>query len=123
MAEKPAMNRKAELSAELDRARARLFRAAQETGEDLNVVAHLKHSIVRRKAAWFTGAAVVGWVVSRLPGRRKKPKPEALPKGAHAGLLLAVMSFLFRLFQPLLTSLATRKIGQIAVHGSGGWRR
>ena len=125
MAEKSALTRKAELAAELNAARGELTRAVRDTAEDLNVAAHLKHSIVNRKAAWFTGAAVAGWILSRLPGRRKakKKEPEALPQNGHTGMWLAAITFLFKLFQPLLTTVATRKIGQLASRNDWGRRR
>ncbi|MDD5349924.1 MAG: hypothetical protein PHQ12_06915 [Chthoniobacteraceae bacterium] len=127
MAEKPAVTRKAELAAELALARVHLSRAARDAGADLNVAARLKESVTHRKLAWFTGAAVAGWVLSRLPGRRKAPAasktPELLSKSGRAGVWLAILNLVFKLFQPLLTTLATRKIGQLASRNDWEWRR
>ena len=118
--------RKADLLAELQVSRAQLSRALRATGEDLDVAARLKQSILHRKTAWFTGAAIVGWVVTRLPGRRPAaPQKPAAPLGwtqktERAGLLFAVLSFLFNLSKPFLTALATRKIGQLSARSDWG---
>lgn len=133
MAEKTAMTRpaqrKAELLAELEASRAQLSRALRAAGEDLNVAARLKHSIVQQKTAWFTGAAIAGWVLSRLPGRRNAPAASQRPaealgwaqKTERAGFWLAVLNFLFNLCKPFLTALATRKIGQLSARSDWGW--
>jgi len=121
-------DRKAELISELAWSRAELARNLHDARNDLDLVAHLKHSVVQRKTAWITGAAVAGWILSRLPGRKKKqPAPKALHvessrrNAERTGILLAILGALFNLFRPLLTALATRKINEMAAR-SGGWR-
>ena len=135
MAEKPVTipdaERKAELRAELALSRERLTLALRETGEDLNLASRLKHSIVQKKTAWLTGAAFAGWVLSRLPGRRKVvlAVPEKAGGQSHwtskktgrTGLFLAALDLLFNLFKPFLTALATRKIGQLSARSDWRW--
>ncbi|MEI8235034.1 MAG: hypothetical protein WCH57_10165 [Verrucomicrobiota bacterium] len=132
MAEKPVMisdaERKAELLAELALSRAQLTRALHDAGEDLNVAARLKHSIAHRKTAWFTGAAFAGWLLSRLPRRRKAaaPKPPDVSawvqKTGRTGFWLAALNLLLNLCKPFLTALATRKIGQLSARSDWGGR-
>ena len=123
-------DRKAELISELAWSRAELARNVCDTRSDLNLVAGLKHSIAHRKTAWITGAAVTGWILSRLPGRRKKqPSAKALHVGdaketsGRAAFWLALLGTLVNLFKPLLTALASRKINEMAVRSGGGWGR
>ena len=116
-------DRKAELISELARAR-----DVHEARNDLDLVARFKHSVAQRKTAWITGAAAVGWILSRLPGRKKK-QPKALHVGNSAGnsgraaFWLAILGALFNLFKPLLTTLASRKINEMAARSGGGWRK
>jgi len=123
-------DRKAELLRELEWSRAELARNYRRTRNDLDVVAHVKESIVHKKTAWFAGAAITGWILSRLPRRRKS---EAAPKELHkkgrfkeverTGLLLTVLGFLFNLLKPALTRLATQKITEMSTRNNLGWRR
>jgi len=122
-------DRKAELISELAWSRAELARNLHDARNDLDLVAHLKHSVVQRKTAWITGAAVAGWILSRLPGRKKKqPEPKALHvensrrSTERTGILLAILGALFNLFRPILTALATRKINAMVARSDGGWR-
>ena len=125
----PESERKAELLAELALSRVQLTRALQEAGEDLNVASRLKHSIAHRKTAWLTGAAFAGWVLSRLPGRRKAKAAAQKPlestgwvqKTERTGFWLAALNLLFNLFKPFLTALATRKLGQLSARRDWGW--
>ncbi|MEI6560997.1 MAG: hypothetical protein WCO68_02815 [Verrucomicrobiota bacterium] len=123
-------DRKAELISELAWARAELARDVHDARNDLDLVARFKHSVAQRKTAWITGAAAVGWILSRLPGRKKKqPAPKALHMGDSAGhsgraaFWLALLGALFNLFKPLLTTLASHKINELAARSGGGWRK
>lgn len=122
--------RKAELISELGLARERLSVHTRETLHDLNVVEHLRHSISERKTAWFTGAAITGGLLSWVFGRKKKKKakpaapkqlPAArveIPQGGYWGLALAALTFAFNLSKPFLSSLASRKIAELAARNS-----
>lgn len=115
--------RKAELVSSLAASRERLSANLHETLHDLNVVDHLRHSIAERKTAWFTGAALTGGLLSWVFGhKKKKPAPKRLPAArveippnAYTGLALAVATFLFNAFKPILSKMASRKIAEIAV--------
>ena len=123
-------DRKAELISELAWARAELARDVHDARNDLDLVARLKHSVAQRKTAWITGAAAVGWILSRLPGsKRKQPTPKALHVGdavgnsGRAAFWLAILGALFNLFKPVLTTLASHKISEMAARSGGGWRK
>ena len=133
MAQKPQVTeaeRKAELISELAWARAELARDFQDARNDLDLVARLRHSVEHRKTAWITGAAVAGWILSRLPGRKKKQStPKALPVGdstgssGRAAFWLAVLGALVNLFRPIFTTLATHKINEMATRSGGWWHK
>ena len=118
---KRGLDRKAELVSELRSSRAELARSFVQARDDLNVAAHLKESIAHKKTAWFAGAAVVGWVLSRF-SRRKKPRPalEApskrswFKKNERAGFLLVALKLLLNVLKPTLTRLATQKITELS---------
>ena len=63
---------KTELSASLDRARARLAGSLDALRHDMDVASHLKESFHRNKAAYIGGASVFGLILSKLPARGKK---------------------------------------------------
>ena len=125
MVEQPQMkrgsDRKAELISELRSSRAELAHSFVQARDDLNVAAHLKESIVHKKTAWFAGAAVVGWVLSRFT-RRKNSRPALeeprkrswFKKNERAGFLLVTLKLLFNMLKPTLTQLATRKITELS---------
>lgn len=133
MAQSPHLSRsearKAELVSELEWSRARLSTNLKDTLDDLNVVDHLRHSIVEHKTSWFTGAAVTGGLLSWVFGRKKKPKPSffapppavatvKIPQNTYTGIALAALTFLFNLAKPLLSSMASRKISELAARNS-----
>jgi len=136
MAEQPQRNddRKARLIAELERSRAGLARDMRGVRHHLDVGAHLKRAILRQKTAWLAGAAVTGWLVTRLPGRKKKAKAAETAAATEArqaksffarfmpqpkqtersGWLLAVLGLLGTLVKPMLTSYLTQKVSDLA---------
>jgi hypothetical protein len=123
-------DRKAQLIAELEWSRSELARNLRSVHGDLDVPSRFRHSVVHRTTAWLGGAALAGWILSRLPSRRKKPKPAALPghdkgwmKGAgRTGILLATLNALFNLSKPFIATFARRKIQQMASRSEIGLR-
>jgi len=135
MVEKPkvtdATRRKAQLIADLEWSRNELAASVRAARSDLDLVARFKHSVAHRKTAWLSGAAVAGWILSRLPGRKKvsppkasaKASPNKLSQAERTGFLLALLGGLFKLVQPALTALISRKVTDFARGGSFGWRK
>ena len=120
-------DRKAELISELEWSRAELARNFIKARSELNPVTYLKESIVHQKAAWFTGAAITGWVLSRLRGRKKPKDSSMLPKGSRfketerAGILFTILTLIFNVFKPAITALATRKITELSARNNLRW--
>ena len=110
---------KAELSAELDRARAKLSRNFEGFRHDIDVPAHFKNAVREHKTWWITGAAGVGLLLAKLPSRKKKVyvdkrTNEKLKKTGEAGLVLALAKMAFSAAKPMITAFATKKIAEMA---------
>ncbi|MEI8341032.1 MAG: hypothetical protein WCH43_05775 [Verrucomicrobiota bacterium] len=110
---------KAELTAQLARSRRLFSRNLSRLREDLDVPAHVKRNFTNHSTAWIGGAALLGWVLSRLPGRTKElpHADDAASKPAHkkrAALIPGVARLLFMAARPALTAFATKKIADIA---------
>jgi hypothetical protein len=106
---------KIELAAELERARGRLARNFGALRQDLDVAAHLKHSLSEHKTAYIGGATLLGLLLSKLPARKKKVYVERKSKDAvkeveKAGIWIVLLQLIFKAFQPMLTSLVSRQL-------------
>jgi len=118
MAQQTPLERKEALRTALELERVQLSRALNATGEDLNVPARMKRSFEHQKTAWIIGAALTGWLISRIPRRKAKkptaPLPPGLQASGHAAVGLAVLKILFNASKPFLTALLARKISQMS---------
>lgn len=115
MAQNPQLSRKIELQAKLERARADLSRDFRGLRSDLDVPTKMRHAFVHHTTAWMTGAAIFGWVLSRLPARKKTVSTQngdktVLKDQLRAGLVTALLKFGTSLVKPALTAYATRKL-------------
>ncbi len=114
-----AADQKAELAAELDRARAQIARYGDAFRHDVDVPAHLKKSIEEHKGIWIGAASMLGLLIAKLPRRTKKvyvdrrgkPTVKNLEK---AGLALAVAKMAFSVARPALMSFATKQVSEFA---------
>lgn len=116
---------KAELIAELARARSRFTRDLAGLRRGLDFPARLKVAVRRNPAVWVGGAALIGLLITRWPGRGKKvvtPRPgkeaPAVTAG-KAGLLLGVLKIAFDLSRPALAKWVGRRVSAY-MDGTGG---
>lgn len=116
---------KAELIAEIERARARLGGSLAGLRRDADLGARAKNLFSRHKAAWISGAGIAGWVLSRLPARKiKTPGLPGKKEGfklreiAETSLFIGALKFLFNLFRPFITAFARRKISDFSAKHS-----
>jgi hypothetical protein len=124
-----AEHTKDELIAEIENARLRLRSGLEEFRRQTDVPTRMKNSFTENKTLWLSGAGVAGWILSRLPARKKKVKVYVDKKSdgkikelAEAGLIAGLLKFLFTLLRPAITSFATQKIADIA-GGNHRWKK
>lgn len=68
----PAEHDKLAIVAELAAARARLSATGEALRRSLDVTARAKENFQRHKPAWLSGAAIFGFVLSKLPSRKRR---------------------------------------------------
>ena len=108
--------RKAELTAELARARARLSGSLDALRHDLDFPGRVKATVRKHPVTWIGGAALCGILLSILPGRRKKVvsnrdgPPVKLAGAGGTGLLLGALKIAFDLARPALTRWAAQRV-------------
>ena len=110
--------RKAELTAELARSRARLAANFGALRRDLDFPARVKGAVMKNPAAWIGGATLFGILLAKLPARRKKAvvtvtgngKPAKLARAGMTGLLLGALKIAFDLSRPALAKWAGRRV-------------
>ena len=121
MAQQSEANRKAQLIAQLERERHAFARSVGGLRQDLDVSSHLKHSFLSQKAVWFAGAGLTGWVLSRLPSRKRREPIAANGKEVHAkggergALILSILGMLIPLVRPAVTAFISQKVEEFAV--------
>lgn len=110
--------RKAQLIAELEEARAGIARSARGLKGSMNVGTHLKQAVSRQKTLWIGGALISGWLLTKLPGRKKKEAPKFIYAKAKEpdskGFLLAALGLAGTLLRPVITSFVTQKLADLA---------
>lgn len=110
-------NDKAELVAELARARVRLSENAVALRHGLDFSTRARQAFKKNPVPWMGGAAVLGLLIARLTSRTKKTEVRVLPKknddtlekAGKAGLLLGITKIAFDFARPFLLRWATRR--------------
>ena len=115
-------DRKAELRAELERARSRASAFRQQIESRPSVTSKAKSTISRNRVPWLIGAVLLGLIVAKLPPRTKKvpvspwsrKKVEApLEQAGKAGFLLAILKIAIDVTKPVLMAWATKRLGEM----------
>jgi hypothetical protein len=91
----------------------------------LDINQKLVHSVNRHSWAWMSAAAIFGWILSRLPARKKKVyiQSSSPQKGKPGGgvLLKGVWNAVWSIARPVLTAYLTKKIAQKARIPGSKW--
>ncbi|HEX3443813.1 MAG TPA: hypothetical protein VHS80_03795 [Chthoniobacterales bacterium] len=116
---------------ELAEARLGLTSTAAIVKDRLDIPTRLSASFRRNSWSWVSLAAIVGWVLARLPFRRKKIyieagshrrlKREEKPAGRKRDLAWMIWDGVWSLAKPLLTAYLGRKLAQTT--GNPNWRK
>jgi hypothetical protein len=117
---------KAELIAELARARAAMSGNVAALREDLNLPKRAKNAFKKSPVPWLGTAAVVGLVVALLPRRTKKvetvrvkKKEPVVEEAGKAGLVLGILKIVFDLVRPALTKWLTGWLADYVANAQG----
>ncbi len=126
-------NRKAALIAELEISRGEMRKAVRDCEESLDLVSHVRRNVASNLKYWLPGAALGGWVLSKLfraglsasPSERKAgsntapARPSVGGAASSTGWILALAKIGFEVLRPQLADIASewfaRKATGIAV--------
>ncbi len=111
--------------AELARRRIELSDESLLVRRNLDVERRLSESVKQHSWAWMSVAAVFGWILSRLPARKKKVYIEAPNSGKKVryreGFLSTAWKAAWSIGKPLLTAYLTKKIAERAKIPGAKW--
>ncbi len=103
--------------AELAAARARLSATGEALRHSFDFATQAKESFKRHKPAWLGGAAILGFVLSKLPARKKTVFVEqttgrVLGAAGKVGAIFSAAKFALNIAKPLLSDFAGGGIGE-----------
>ncbi len=105
------------LVAELTQSRAQIAGCVVGLRADLDVGKKFRATVNRNRLAWFSGAAVLGLLLSKIPARRSKDQGRASPlvtkkqeSAGKAALLVAGLKFALDLAKPSLIKWARNRL-------------
>ncbi len=104
--------------AELAAARARLSATGEALRRSLDVSARVKENFQRHRPAWLGGTALVGFLLSKLPARKKtvfveRVSGKVLGAAGKLGALFSAAKFAIRFAAPLVSEFASKGLGEI----------
>ncbi|HYY26996.1 MAG TPA: hypothetical protein VE860_03580 [Chthoniobacterales bacterium] len=104
------------IAEELARTRVALSDQALLLRRNLDVGRRMSTSVREHTWGWVTFAAIFGWILSRLPARKKKIYIHATNSEKRTrrdgALLIQVWKGIWSIARPVLTVYFTKKIGQ-----------
>jgi hypothetical protein len=106
------------IAAELARMRVELSDQFLLVRRDLDVGRRMSDSLRKHSWGWMSVAAIFGWLLSRLPARKKKiyvQTTNSEKRGAHhEGFLVQVWKGMWSIAKPLVVAYVTKKIAEKA---------
>ena len=111
--------------AELARRRVELSDESLLVRRNLDVERRLSESVRQHSWLWMSVAAIFGWILSRLPARKKKVYIEAPTSGKKVrhreGFFSTAWKAAWSISKPLLTAYLTKKIAERAKIPGAKW--
>jgi hypothetical protein len=106
------------IAAQLARMRVQLSQQSLLVGRDLDVGRRMSDSLRKDSWGWMSVAAIFGWLLSRLPARKKKIYVQAANSekrvSHHEGFVVQVWKGLWSIAKPLVVAYVTKKIAEKA---------
>jgi hypothetical protein len=111
-----SQNERKRIAEELARTRVALTDQALLVRRNLDVGRRMSTSVREHTWGWITFAAILGWILSRLPARKKKIYIHATDSEKRTrrdgGSLMQIWNGIWSIARPVLTAYLTKKIGQ-----------
>ena len=118
-------DKKQRIVLELARTRDELAEQSLLVRRNLDVNQHLTNSVREHSWVWMSVAAIFGWILSRLPARKKKVYIQSTnrqkEKRGESGLLKGVLKAVWSVARPLLVAYLTKRIAQQAKIPGSKW--
>lgn len=113
------------ITEELARKRVELSDQSLLVRRNLDVGRRMSDSLRKHSWGWMSLAAIFGWLLSRLPARKKKIYIHAANsekrKIQNDGLLLTIWKGAWSIANPLITAYITKKIAEKAKFPGAKW--
>jgi hypothetical protein len=111
--------------AELARRRVELIEQSLLVRRDLDVGRRMSDSVRRHSWVWMTVAAIFGWLLSRLPARKKKIYVQAAnsekSKSHHQGFVAQIWRGMWSIAKPVIVAYVTKRIAEKAKIPGSKW--
>ena len=91
---------------------------------DLDVGRRMSESLRKHSWGWMSVAAIFGWLLSRLPARKKKIYVAAdsdKKVSYHEGFIVQVWKGIWSIAKPIVVAYVTKKIAQKAKIPGAKW--
>jgi hypothetical protein len=111
--------------AELARRRVELSEQSLLVRRDLDVGRRMSDSVREHSWVWMSVAAIFGWLLSRLPARKKKIYVQAANsekwKSHHQGFGAQIWKGMWSIAKPLIVAYVTKRIAEKAKIPGSKW--
>src|ERR1700719_3991624 len=113
------------IAAELARMRVQLGEQSLLVRRDLDVGRRMSDSLRKHSWGWMSVAAIFGWLLSRLPARKKKIYIQAADSGkrvsSNGGFLVQIWRGVWSIAKPLVVAYLSKKIAEKAKIPGAKW--
>jgi hypothetical protein len=111
--------------AEIARRRAELSDQALLLRRDLDIGRRMSESLRKHSWGWMSVAAIFGWILSRLPARKKKIYVQAANsekwRGPKEGPMVQIWKGLWSIAKPFVVAYVTKQIAARAKIPGAKW--